>query len=140
MSELRRENRRSGERQTSGRLEAQRGLTPIGGSSGVGLGEEVEREMVFSFASRARWSSSVRGLKIGVTTSSMRTASFFLRNGMPPKVATNGSLPSRGMISLMHFLGPSLVTVVAENFRAILATEDRCLFAKVMSSDLRMAQ
>ena len=33
-----------------------------------------------------------------------------------------------------------MVSVVAENFRAILATEERCLFASVMSRDLRMTQ
>lgn len=62
------------------------------------------------------------------------------RNGIPPNRATSGFLPLRSIVASKHLRGPYGVATVAVYLRAIFVTDERCLLAKVFSSEVSMTQ
>jgi hypothetical protein len=59
---------------------------------------------------------------------------------MPPNRATSGFLPLRSTLASRHLRGPCGVSTVVLYFRAIFDTDERCLFARVFSSEVSMTQ
>jgi hypothetical protein len=86
---------------------------------------------------RSLWISSLRRALAMIGEKSVRIAVVCCLSGIPPKRATSGFLPpSRLTMTLKHFRGPSGVSTVDLYLRAIFVTVERCLHAKVFSSEV----
>lgn len=91
-------------------------------------------------SARSRLTSSLWRMMPGTRTRSEMTVFFCLLSGMPPNRATSGFLPLRSTLASIHLRGPCGVSMTALNLRAIFDTVERCLFARVLSSEVSMTQ
>ncbi|MEN3263935.1 MAG: hypothetical protein V7646_829 [Pseudonocardia sp.] len=99
----------------------------------------VFRQISHRFA-RSRVTSSLWRTMPGTGTRSEMTVSRRLLSGMPPNRATSGYLPLRSTLASRHLRSPCGVSMVALYLRAIFDTDERCLFASVLSSEVSMTQ